>query len=52
MSNEILLFVSGLLVLAIVVHAYNMGWQAGHDVHHSDEVHRPDMPEPPRTLYQ
>ena len=54
MSNEFIVFVLGALVLCMVVHAYNMGWQAGHDIHHSDDVPRPekpDEPQPPRTLY-
>lgn len=54
MSNELLILIIGALMLAITIHAYNMGWQAGHDIHHSDDVHRPekpDEPEPPRSLY-
>lgn len=46
-SNTLPLIVAGLLAIAIVVHAYNMGWQAGHDIHHSDDVQRPDAPPPP-----
>ena len=44
---DLLLFVIALLAIGIVIHAYNMGWQAGHDVHHEE----PDRPEPPRSLY-
>lgn len=45
--DNILLIAAGLLLIGIVVHAYNMGWDAGHSVHHSDETHRPDRTPPP-----
>jgi hypothetical protein len=46
--DNLLLLVAGCLAIAIVIHAYNMGWQAGHDIHHSDDLHRPEKPEPPK----
>lgn len=43
MSNEFLFFVIGVLIVGIAIHAYNMGWQAGHDVHHDDDTHGPNL---------
>lgn len=44
-----------ILALASIIHAYSMGWQAGHDVHHDDNEHggggRPEPPNQTPTSY-
>lgn len=25
--------------IGIIIQAYNMGWNAGHDIHHDDSIH-------------
>jgi len=45
--DNILIAVVVLMSIAIVVHAYNMGWQAGHDIHHDDSEH--GSMQPPAT---
>jgi sterol desaturase/sphingolipid hydroxylase (fatty acid hydroxylase superfamily) len=54
-SQDTLFLIIGALIFGIALHAYNMGWQTGHDVHHRDEF--PDVPSklpppPPPTLYR
>lgn len=56
MSNEFIIFLFAIGVLAIAAHAYNVGWQNGHDVHHNDDDYSrgdkpPTPPTPPRQLY-
>lgn len=54
-NTAIVLAIVGLIIV-IAIHAYNMGWQSGHDVHHDDSIHNVprDVPPPkgPPTLYQ
>lgn len=35
--NNILLIVAGLLIIGILIHTYNMGWDAGHFTSHDDD---------------
>jgi len=44
-----LLFFGGVASIAII--AYHMGWDAGHSIHHSDDMTVRKPPKPP-TLYQ
>lgn len=44
------LFIMGLV--AVAFHAYNMGWQSGHDVHHDDKEHGPNPPRPPKKMWE
>ncbi len=43
MSNEFLLGIAALLAIAAYIQAYNWGWHAGHDVHHDEQVHGPNV---------
>ena len=53
MSPEIMLGLALAFMFATIIMAYNMGWQRGHDLHHSDDFPRPEGPPPTdRTLYQ
>lgn len=49
MSNELILLLCGIMFLASLVAAYNMGWQNGHDIHHDDSEHGPSTPPPTDT---
>lgn len=55
MDKDWLFAIMVLLIIAGYIQAYNWGWHAGHDVHHSDDMHRPDptnAPPPPPTLWK
>lgn len=39
MPSELIIALLVLFGIAILVQAYQMGWHAGHDVHHDDSVH-------------
>lgn len=54
-----MLFLIGLLIVAGYVQAYNWGWSNGHDVHHDESVHGPNVihnheteEEPKNPLYK
>lgn len=52
MSNDVMTFLIIIFGVGSLVAAYNLGWHAGHDVHH-EEPDRPKAPPPPsRTLWQ
>jgi hypothetical protein len=49
LDNGVSLFLIGLFALGSLIAAYNLGWNAGHDVHHDE----PDKPAaPPSTLWK
>lgn len=42
MPDEVIIGLTLAFIAAIAIHAYQMGWNAGHDLHHDDD--RPHHP--------